>query len=422
MRYIDYVDTRYKPKSSDLICDFHVEPRGISLKEAAGAVAAESSTGTWTQLTTEQAYVRKLGAKVFSIRPSCVRIAYPVELFEPANMPNILSSVAGNVFGMRDLRNLRLNDIHFPPKILRAYKGPRFGIRGVRRLLRVPKRPLIGTIIKPKLGLRTADHARVAYNAWAGGCDIVKDDENLASQGFNRFEERLKQTLKMRDKAEKETGEKKVYMVNVTAETKEMLRRARLAKDYGNEYAMVDILTAGWSGLQSLREANEDLNLVLHAHRAGHASFTRNPNHGISMLVIAKIARLIGIDQLHIGTIVGKMEGPKKEVVALDQEIEKSLITERGHVLSQRWFNIKPVFAVCSGGLHPGHVPTLVGNLGTDIIIQMGGGIHGNPLGTRAGAKAARQALDATLAGVSLREYARRHRELAAALKTWRTT
>jgi ribulose-bisphosphate carboxylase large chain len=408
MRYIDYVDLDYKPKSSDLVCDFYAEPvPSLSVREAAGAVAAESSTGTWTELTTEQKYVLKLGARVFSIHGNNIRIAYPVELFEAGNMPNILSSVAGNVFGMRDLKNLRLNHIHFPEKITDAYKGPKFGIAGIRKLLRVPKRPLVGTIVKPKLGLCTADHAQVAYEAWAGGCDIVKDDENLSSQKFNGFEKRIIQTLKARDRAERETGERKVYMANVTAETSEMIRRAKFVKQNGGEYAMVDIITCGWSAMQTLRAANEDLKLVLHAHRAMHAALTKNPKHGISMRVISEITRLVGLDQLHIGTAVGKMFETREEVM----ENRDELVKPHG--------KIKPVFPVASGGLHPGMIPQLFKTFGKDVVMQFGGGIHGNPLGTRSGAMAARQSLDAVLSGISLKEYSRSHKELATAIEKW---
>ncbi len=125
MKYVDFVDQSYKPKTTDLLCDFYVEPEGISLKEAAGGVAAESSVGTWTELTTIKPYVEKLAARVFSIKGNNIRVAYPIELFEPGNMPNILSSVAGNVFGLRALRNLRLNDIVLPRELVQSFKGPR---------------------------------------------------------------------------------------------------------------------------------------------------------------------------------------------------------------------------------------------------------------------------------------------------------
>lgn len=405
LKYLDFVDLEYVPQDSDLVCFFRVEPRDISMKEAAGAVAAESSVGTWTELTTSKSYVDKLAARVFSIDGNNVKVAYPIGLFEPGNMANILSSVSGNVFGLKALKNLRLEDVCYPERMLNSFSGPRFGVEGVRRVLNVHDRPLVGTIIKPKLGLKTADHAHVAHEAWVGGCDIVKDDENLSSQGFNPFEERVLKTLEKRDRAEAETGEKKVYMANVTAETNEMLKRARFVVDRGGEYVMVDILTCGFAALQTLREQN--LNLVIHAHRAGHAALTKNPKHGVSMRVIAKIARIIGVDQLHVGTAVGKMSETRAEVI---QNVE---------ALRMKMGRLKKVLPVASGGLHPRLVPALMRLFGKDFVIQAGGGIHGHPDGTLAGAKAMRQAVDATLSGITLEKYARDHEELRLALKTW---
>ncbi len=406
MKYLDFVDLTYEPKETDLICAFYVEPEGVSLNEAAGGVAAESSVGTWTELTTEQPYVARLAAHVFSIEGRIIKIAYPLELFEPANMPNILSSVAGNVFGLKALKNLRLLDLEFPKQLTSSFKGPAFGIVGIRKLLKVPKRPLVGTIIKPKLGLETKDHAKVAYEAWFGGCDIVKDDENLSSQNFNPFSERLTKTLESRDKAQEETNERKVYMINITAETQTMLKRAQTVVDQGGEYVMVDILTCGWSALQTLRDQN--FKLVIHAHRAGHAAFTKNPLHGIAMKPIASVARIIGVDQLHVGTVVGKMSETKTEVI----ENIDACKSELGY--------LKPVLPVASGGLHPRLVPALMETFGNDFVIQAGGGIHGHPDGTICGAKAMRQAVDATLYGKTLEEYAKNHQELAVALKQWK--
>jgi ribulose-bisphosphate carboxylase large chain len=406
LKYVDFVDQSYSPKPTDTICSFYVEPEGITLKEAAGGVAAESSVGTWTELTTIKPYVEKLAAKVFSISGNKIQIAYPIELFEHGNMPNILSSVAGNVFGLRALKNLRLNDIQLPRDLVQSFKGPKFGISGVRELMGVKDRPLVGTIIKPKLGLKTQDHAKVAYDAWAGGCDVVKDDENLSSQHFNPFDERVIKTLELRDKAEKETGEKKVYMVNITSETEEMLKRAQFVKDHGGRYLMVDILTCGFSALQTVRE--HDFGLVIHAHRAGHAAFTKNTKHGISMKVIAKVARIIGVDQLHVGTVVGKMSETKDEVA------------ENCEALKTSMYGLKTVLPVASGGLYPGVVPALMKFFGNDLVIQAGGGIHGHSEGTVSGAKAMRQAVDSTLNGKTLEEYAKTHHELKVALDEWK--
>jgi ribulose-bisphosphate carboxylase large chain len=407
LKYLDFVDSNYQPKETDLVCTFYLDPQGISLKEAAGAIAAESSVGTWTEISTEKPYVTRLAASVFHLEENMAKIAYPIELFEPSNMPNILSSVAGNVFGLKALDNLRLLDIKMPKDLISSFKGPTFGITGIRKLLKVSKRPLVGTIIKPKLGLHTKDHAKVAYDAWSGGCDIVKDDENLSSQKFNPFEERLTQTLESRDKAQKKTGERKVYMINITAETNLMMKRAESVLAHGGEYVMVDILTCGWSALQTLRDQN--FKLVIHAHRAGHAAFTKNQKHGIAMRPIATVARIIGVDQLHVGTVVGKMSETKPEVL---ENIEACKAEMGG---------LKSVLPVASGGLHPRLVPALLETFGNDVVLQAGGGIHGHPDGTVAGAKAMRQAVDATLEKKALEEYAKTHNELKVALKQWKS-
>ncbi|MBN2015060.1 MAG: type III ribulose-bisphosphate carboxylase [Candidatus Altiarchaeota archaeon] len=404
---MSFIDLNYRPSSSDLVCRFFVEPSpGSSIESACEDIAAESSIGTWTDISTMDSGIgEKLGPHVFEIDKGMVSIAYPSDLFEAENMPCILSSVAGNIFGMKAVENLRLVDVFFPKKLARSFPGPEFGIYGVRGLLGVRKRPLVGTIIKPKLGLPSGRHAEVAYESWVGGCDIVKDDENLTSQRFNPFEERVLKTLEARDRAEEESGEGKVYMPNVSSETGEMLRRAEFVRDHGGRYVMVDIVTVGFSGLQALIKA--DLGLVIHGHRAMHAAFTRNKKHGISMLVLAKLSRLVGVDQLHIGTGVGKMEGPRQEVLGIRDAIVGS------------FFDLKPVFPVSSGGLHPGLVPPLVELMGCDVIIQAGGGVHGHPQGTRNGAVAMRQAVDAVMENISLQEYAGSHPELKAALEKW---
>jgi len=402
----DYIDLNYRPTRRDLIAEYHIEPNGVSLRNAANHVAAESSIGTWTDIgTMDRALADRLKPSVFSIEGSLVKIAYKDELFEPGNMPQIWSAVAGNLFGMKDVSNIRLMDLHFPQSLMKSFKGPRYGIHGIRKLAKVKHRPLVGTIIKPKVGLDEKGHAEAAYEAWRGGLDIVKDDENLTSMSFNKFQKRVIETVRMKNRAEKETGEKKFYMANVTAETMEMLRRVKFLENQRNEYCMLDILTAGWSALQSLRNSTR---LVIHAHRAGHAALTRNPVHGISMLTIAKTARLIGVDQLHIGTAsVGKMYEKADEAREIEQSIEKDSIKAHKDILSQSWADKKPVLAVASGGLHPGSIPKVIRLMGKDIVMQFGGGCHGHPGGTLSGAIAIRQAVDASMKGIGLNEYAR---------------
>jgi ribulose-bisphosphate carboxylase large chain len=411
-----FIDQGYKPTSNDLICLFKVTPEGMSLNEAINNVALESSVGTWTPVSSNQKYVNKLGAKAFAISGNWVKIAYPQELFEEGSVSNILSSIAGNVFGMKCVKGLRLEDIKFPRKLLKSFPGPRFGIDGYRKILKVKNRPLVGTIVKPKLGLKTKDHAKVAYEAWVGGCDLVKDDENLSSQKFNPFDKRVAKTLEMCDKAAEETGEPKGYLANVTSEAMTMLRRADLVKELGGKFVMHDIITAGFASLETLRQ---NCKLGIHGHRAMHGAFTENPDHGLSMMCVADFARMAGVDSLHIGTGIGKMRGGKREVKEIDDEIEKKRVGKTKHRLAQDWAGLKPVFAVCSGGIYPGHIPYLMKNFGNDIIIQAGGGIHGHPDGTRVGATALRQSVDATMEGETLEKYGRSHKELMDAMEHW---
>jgi ribulose-bisphosphate carboxylase large chain len=412
----DFIDQSYKPTRNDLICLFRVTPDGMSFNEAVNNVALESSVGTWTPVSSNQKYVNKLGAKAFAISGNWVKIAYPQELFEEGSVSNILSSIAGNVFGMKAVKGLRLEDIKFPQKLLKSFPGPRFGIDGYRKILKVKGRPLVGTIVKPKLGLKTKDHAKVAYGAWVGGCDLVKDDENLSGQRFNPFDKRVAKTLEMCDKAAEETGERKGYLVNVTSEAMEMLRRADLAKELGGKFVMHDIITAGFASLETLRE---NCKLGIHAHRAMHGAFTENPEHGLSMMCVADFARMAGVDSLHIGTGIGKMRGGKREVQEINEEIELKKVEKTKHRLEQNWGDMKPAFSVCSGGIYPGHVPYLIKNFGKDIIIQAGGGCHGHPGGTRTGATAMRQAVDATMKGERLEVYGKEYKELRDALEFW---
>jgi ribulose-bisphosphate carboxylase large chain len=421
--YHDFVDLESTPKKDDLVALFRIVPApGFTIEDAAGRVASESSVGTWTTLTTLTPNVRRIMAKAYDISGEMVRISYPSELFEGANMPQILSSIAGNVFGMKAVAGLRLVDIVWPRGLVRSFPGPQYGAQGIRNFMKVHHRPLTASVPKPKLGMTAEEHARHGYEGWTGGLDLLKDDENLTDQGFNTFVKRANLCYKYRDRAEKETGERKSYLINITAETREMERRAKLVHDLGGEFVMIDICTTGWASLQTMRQVCGDLHLAIHAHRAFHAAFTRNPSHGMSMAVLAESARLIGVDELHIGTAIGKLEATKEEVVGLRDKVYLAKSPGVGWELEQDWHGKKPVLPVSSGGLHVGLLYPLLDILGTDIVVQLGGGIWGHPDGGRAGAKALRDAIDGYLEGASLEECAQRSPELEAALKKWGTS
>ncbi|ADI32501.1 type III ribulose-bisphosphate carboxylase [Staphylothermus hellenicus] len=430
--YHSYVDKNYVPDpDNDIIAVFRIKPaKGFTIEDAAGGVAAESSTGTWTTLypwyDTER--VRKLSGKAYYFKDLgdgswIVRIAYPAELFEEANMPGLLASIAGNVFGMKRVEGLRLEDIYLPKKFLQYFKGPSKGVDGVRKIFGINDRPIVGTVPKPKVGYSPEEVEKLAYELLVGGIDYIKDDENMTSPSFCRFSERAKHIMRAIDRAEKETGERKVWFANITSDIREMEKRLKLVADYGNPYVMVDVVVTGWSALTYIRDLAEEYGLAIHAHRAMHSAFTRNPYHGISMYVLAKLYRIIGVDQLHIGTAgVGKLEGGKIEVIRYARILrEKHFKPDPDDIfhLEQEMHHIKPAMPVSSGGLHPGNLPGVIEALGTELILQIGGGVLGHPDGPRAGAMAVRQSLEAILKGVPLDEYAKTHRELARALEKW---
>ena len=387
-------------RTKHIFATFTLSVTGEAFDRTAGGVAAESSVGTWTDIGLEEKRIwDTLHAKVIEMDESTkkIRIAYPLDLFEAGNLPQLLSSITGNVFGLKEITGLRLEDLEFPESYVTSYPGPALGIEGIRKFTDVHDRPLLGSIIKPKLGLTSAQHTEACMQVWNNGLDLVKDDENLTSMTFDNFYTRV-------DEVTRRMPPNKIHAFNITASYEEMLKRANYVRDHHANCLMVDVLTAGFSGLCGIR--NRNFGLMIHGHRAMHAAFTRSRQFGISMLVIAKLSRLSGVDSLHTGTVVGKMEGGKEEVVAIN------------NFLRSEWYGLKTVLPTASGGLHPGHIPDLVSILGKDMLFNFGGGIHGHPDGSAAGAKAIVQSLTATLSGTPLSE-AKDSPELQRALEKW---
>ena len=423
-----YIHLDYEPDPErDFIVLMWLRGRA-PLEKLANEVAAESSTGTWTPIKTMNERVfKEYSARVFRLEhvsdnEGFAWIAYPVEHFDTKNLLQFEASVLGNIFGMGILTGLYVADISFPERFQKLFEGPRLGMEGIRKYLGVWDRPLVGTIVKPKVGLAPPEFAEVAYKSWANGLDLVKDDENLVDQEFCRWKDRFDRVFEALDRAEQETGEKKVYSVNITDSSYErMVERLEYLHERGHRTAMVDVFVMGMGLLNEIAPVAKKLGIWLHGHRAGYAAHHR-AEFGVNFEVYEKFYRLIGIDQLHVGTGVGKMGDSPLEVKRLRDVAVERRIPEQFYLLGlemEFMENIKPMFPIASGGLQPGHLDGVSVIFGKDVIIQAGGGVHGHPRGTEGGARAMRAAADAIGEGITVKEMAGKVPELKEALDYW---
>jgi ribulose-bisphosphate carboxylase large chain len=438
-----YWQPDYEPKPTDVLAAFRVTPQpGVPPEEAGAAVAGESSTATWTVVWTDRLTAHDhYQGKCYRIEPVpgnpeqfMAYIAYDLDLFEEGSIANLSSSIIGNVFGFKALKALRLEDMRIPPHYAKTFQGPAHGIVMEREYLGKYGRPLLGATVKPKLGLSARNYGRVVYEALRGGLDFTKDDENINSQPFMRWRDRFLHCMEAVTKAEAETGEVKGHYLNVTAATMEdMYERADFAKEIGSVVVMID-LTVGYTAIQSMAKWARRNGVLLHLHRAGHSTYTRQKSHGVSFRVIAKWMRLAGVDHIHAGTAVGKLEGDPASVRGYYETLrcDKADPDPRlGLYFEQDWVSTPAVMPVASGGIHAGQMHQLLSLFGDDVILQFGGGTIGHPMGIAAGATANRVALEAVVKARNegrdidlegpdiLRAAARRSPELDAALATW---
>src|SRR5579885_1939494 len=403
-----YYDADYVPKDTDVLAAFRVVPQaGVDPIEAAAAVAGESSTATWTVVWTDRLTdYRHYQAKAYRVDPVpgtdqyIARIAYDIDLFEEGSIANMTSSIIGNVFGFKALKSLRLEDMRIPLHYVKTFQGPAHGIVMERELLDKFGRPLLGATVKPKLGLSAKNYGRVVYEALRGGLDFTKDDENINSQPFMRWRDRFGYAIEAVEKAIAASGEIKGHYMNVTAATMEdMYERAEYAKELGSIIIMVD-LTVGFTAIQSMAKWARANGLILHLHRACHSTYTRQKTHGVSFRVVAKWMRLAGVDHIHAGTVVGKLEGDPSTTKGFYDTLRLNHIPEDpryGIYFDQDWASMPAVMPVASGGIHAGQIHQLLHYLGEDVVLQFGGGTIGHPMGIAAGATANRVAVEAMI-------------------------
>nr|AGT21402.1 ribulose-1,5-bisphosphate carboxylase/oxygenase large subunit [Sellaphora pupula]AGT21403.1 ribulose-1,5-bisphosphate carboxylase/oxygenase large subunit [Sellaphora pupula] len=404
-----YWDAAYAVKATDVLALFRVTPQpGVDPVEAAAAVAGESSTATWTVVWTDLLTAcDRYRAKAYRVDPVpnttdqyFAFIAYECDLFEEGSLSNLTASIIGNVFGFKAVSALRLEDMRIPHSYLKTFQGPATGIVVERERLNKYGTPLLGATVKPKLGLSGKNYGRVVYEGLKGGLDFLKDDENINSQPFMRWRERFLYCMEGINRASAATGEVKGSYLNITAGTmEEVYKRAEYGKAIGSVIVMID-LVMGYTAIQSAAIWARENDMLLHLHRAGNSAYARQKNHGINFRVICKWMRMSGVDHIHAGTVVGKLEGDPLMIKGFYDVLRRTTLDVNlpyGIFFEMTWASLRKCMPVASGGIHCGQMHQLVHYLGDDVILQFGGGTIGHPDGIQAGATANRVALEAMI-------------------------
>lgn len=396
-----------------IIGTYQVRVKTSSVEKLALAIADEQTTGTWIKVANDSDDKRRqFGAKVVAIYevPDAaadyvedlppmyiIQIAFPMANMG-ASLPMMLSTVFGNISASGMLKWI---DVAFPEKYVRQFQGPKFGVEGLRKVLGVYDRPLLNAMIKPNIGWTPEEGAEIFYQAARGGVDIIKDDELMpANESFCPLRERVTKFMEKEKKAFEETGEHTLYAVNITDSIDKIRDNALRAIEYGTNCIMLNAYTAGQAALKMLAD-DPEINVPILAHVDFVGAYASSTYTGISApLVVGKLTRLAGGDFQINGHPWGKFPIPYK------------VFFRSFKFFTQPWWNIKPMMYACSGGTTQLVVKNMVDTLGTDIILAAGGGVHGHPDGSYAGAKSMRQAIEAAQQGIDLIEYAKTHPEL----------
>jgi ribulose-bisphosphate carboxylase large chain len=399
----------------------------LTLEAAAETMAGEQSTGTFTRVPGETADLReRFAARIESIQPvdtrqtpslpgaipsaaggdkyQCgrVRISFPLENIG-ANLPTIISTVAGNLFELRQLSGLRLTDLEFPAELAEQFPGPAFGVEGTRRLTGVYDRPIIGTIVKPSVGLSPRQTAELVKTLGEAGVDFVKDDELMANPPHSPFEERVKEVMRVVHELADTSGRRLMYAFNITDQLDRMREHHDTVLEAGGTCVMISLNSVGFAGVESL---SRRFALPIHGHRNGWGIYYRHPALGWDFSAYQKLWRLAGVDHLHVNGLQNKFCESDESVV---RSIKACLTPLFGGNL------LMPV--VSSGQWGGQAVETYRRTNTTDLMYLAGGGILAHPGGPAAGVRAMRQAWEAAVNNTTLRDYALEHHELKQSLE-----
>lgn len=409
-------------RSFDEKADFH---------KKATSIAVGLTVGSWTELPEAQkASMEKHLGKVVSIEvyepapgePASNRYADITIAYPDVNYSRDIPALLVTVFGKLSMDGkIKLIDLAFSSDFLAGFPGPKFGMQGVRDLLGVHDRPLLMSIFKSVVGYELPALREQFYLQAAGGVDLIKDDEILFENPLTPMEKRIAICLEAAEQAKKKTGQKLLYAVNLTGSTSKLAAQAKKAIAAGANALLFNVLAYGFDVLHEL-SSDPEINIPIMAHPALAGATYPSPHYGISpSVLLGKLMRLAGADLVLFPSPYGSVVMPKEENLAikhvlLTNDLRKDYAYQAP---SEVELTLAPSFPVPSAGIHPGLVPLILRDFGQDVIVNAGGGIHGHPMGTIAGGQAFRQAIDATLQGKTLRDYALTHPELQSAIDSW---
>jgi 2,3-diketo-5-methylthiopentyl-1-phosphate enolase len=399
-------------------------------KKAQG-IAVGLTVGSWTELPeARKKEMEKHLGRVVSVRvhepaagnPADLRYADIQIAYPDINFSRDLPALLVTVFGKLSMDGrIKLIDLAFSENFLQAFPGPKFGIAGVRDLLGVHDRPLLMSIFKSVIGHDLPALREQFLQQALGGVDLIKDDEILFETPLAPIEQRVETCLEAARLAERETGQKLLYAANLTGPTTRLISQAKKAIAAGANALLFNVLSYGFDMLHALA-ADPDIHVPIMAHPALAGAFYPSPYHGISaQVLLGKLLRAAGADLALFPSPYGSVVMPREENMAIKHAL---LTTEASDYVysaggAASGFSLKKSFPVPSAGIHPGLVPAILRDFGHDVVVNAGGGVHGHPQGAAAGGRAFRQAIQACLSGVPLRDYAANHPELKAAIDVW---
>jgi 2,3-diketo-5-methylthiopentyl-1-phosphate enolase len=405
-------------RDENIIGTYIVSAETDDVLKFAARLALEASTGSWTPLPLEtRELLEKHGAKITKVfevpdfedkilpgkRTFVLEFASPV-INIGYQIPMLMTIMIGVISFFGDVK---LVELELPASFTQHFPGPRFGIQGIRDYLGIAESPLLCGIIKPPAGLTPSQSADLFYQMAVGGADMVKDDEKIANAPYSSIAERVKAVMEAEKRVYEETGRRTYYAVNITDVPEKVMDNAKVVVDAGGNMLMLSHLTTGMNVIQTLAES-PDVNLPIMIHPDFLGGFSRSHRLGMSShLALGKLPRLCGADVSAYVTAYGSVQIVKEKYIRLARSLQSKL-----HAIQASWIQV-------GGALHPGTVPAVISDLGKDVILGAGGAVHAHPMGSQAGARAIRQAIDAVVVNRSIEDAAEEYEELRVAIHSW---